>query len=182
MDSVGIPKTLADKPIVMTQTLSKYHSRLPRYILQPQDNTFIRVAGPRQVPWEEGTEIKNLSLSGLAFTAPMDLCPSVGEVIKIQFDVPGAQQMACFGLVTRLEPLDTNEMLVGVQFQKLEMPHRIVLLQGLAQKLKEQQKRSTKTSFWNWKRVTALAPVILMLIVLGFSWILIYQVWQLRGF
>ena len=102
----------------------------------------MRVAGPRQTPWEEGTEIKNLSLSGLAFTAPVELCPIVGEFIKIQFHIPGRNEMACYGLVTRLEVLPSSEMLVGVQFYKLEMPHRIVLLQGLAQRLKEQQKKN----------------------------------------
>lgn len=124
--------------------LSQYHSRSPRYILQPQDNTLIRVSGPRQAAWEEGTEIVNISMTGLAFTAPVELCPIVGEYIKIQFTIPGSKQMACFGLVTRLETLGRTEMLVGIQFQKLEMSHRIVLLQGLAQKLKEQQQRKQK--------------------------------------
>lgn len=128
----------------MNGSLAKYHSRAPRYLLQPQDNTLIRVAGPQQTPWEEGTEIKNISLSGLVFTAPAELCPIVGEFIKIQFNVPGNQQMACFGLVSRLEPHGKSEMLVGVQFYKLEMPHRIALLQGLAQRLKDQIQQEAK--------------------------------------
>ena len=129
--------------------LARYHARSPRYILQPQDNTLIRVAGPRQLPWEEGTEIRNISLTGLVFTASSDLCPVVGEMIKIQFHVPGQNQMACHGLVTRLEPLGRSQMLVGVQFQKLEMPHRLVLLQGLAQKLKDQQQRQHRIEIKN---------------------------------
>lgn len=104
----------------------------------------IRVSGPRQAAWEEGTEIVNISMTGLAFTAPIDLCPIIGETIKIQFSIPGSKQMACFGLVTRLETLGRTEMLVGIQFIKLEMAHRVVLLQGLAQKLKEQQHRKQK--------------------------------------
>lgn len=148
----------------MTQSLAKYHARSPRYILQPQDNTLIRVAGPRQIPWEEGTDIKNISLSGLAFTAPIELCPIVGEFIKIQFQVPASSQMACYGLVTRLEPLGETEMLVGIQFYKLEMPHRIALLQGLAQRLKEQQQKNLDANSnrtfrrirRNWKVVLAM--------------------------
>lgn len=150
--------TLADK-LDMTQSLAKYHARSPRYILQPQDNTLVRVAGPSQIPWEEGTEIKNISLSGLAFTARSDLCPMVGEFIKIQFQVPGAEEMACYGLVTRLEAQSSHEMLVGIQFYKLEMAHRIVLLQGLAQKLRDQiegqrqQEQRTFKAFFlrNWR-------------------------------
>ena len=124
----------------MTQGLARYHARSPRYILDTQDNELIRVAGPRQVPWEEGTEITNVSLTGLAFFAPEDLCPVLGEVIKIQFLVPGSKQMACFGIVTRLDPEPKDRILVGVHFYKLEMAHRIVLAQGLAKKLKSNSK------------------------------------------
>ena len=131
----------------MNQSLAKYHSRAQRYILQPQDNTLVRVAGPHQIPWEEGTEIKNISLSGLAFTAPIDLCPLVGEFIKIQFEVPGSQMMACYGLVTRIDAINTAEMLVGIQFYKLEMSHRILLLQGLAQKLRSQIDRGGRQPY-----------------------------------
>ncbi len=142
----------------------------------------IRVAGPTQVPWEEGTEIKNISLSGLAFTAPHELCPIVGEFIKIQFHVPTSNEMACYGLVTRLEPLGTSEMLVGIQFYKLEMAHRIVLLQGLAQKLKEQiqgqQAQMAPQSFWkialaNWKASAA------MILFLSFWLVLLLWTWSL---
>ncbi len=163
----------------MNQSLAKYHSRSPRYILQPQDNTLIRVAGPRQIPWEEGTEIQNISLSGLAFTAPNELCPVVGEFIKIEFTVPGKPQMACHGLVIRLEPHGKSEMLVGIQFQQLEMPHRIVLLQGLAQKLKDQQdkkliEQNKRFSFkhlkQNWRQAF-IAVTLLSVWILMIQWI-----------
>lgn len=125
----------------------------------------IRVAGPNQVPWEEGTEIKNISLSGLAFTAPADLCPLVGEVIKIQFEIPGAKQMACFGLVVRLDELDSGTTLVGIKFQNLEMAHKLFLLQGLALKLKEQQKQKEKIAqkaAWNRLIENKVATVFLL--------------------
>jgi hypothetical protein len=154
--------------------LARYHSRSPRYILQPYDNTLVRIAGPRQVPWEEGTEIRNISLSGLAFTAPRELCPIIGESIKIQFETPGSQQLACFGLVTRLEPINGSEMLVGVQFQKLELAHKIVLLQGLAKKLKEQQERKkvAEMSQWHlrfrnkWKQIAIMTSFLVLWLML----------------
>ncbi len=168
----------------MTHSLAKYHARSPRYILQPQDNTLIRVAGPRQIPWEEGTDIKNISLSGLAFTAPVELCPIVGEFIKIQFQVPDGNQMACYGLVTRLEPLGKTEMLVGIQFYKLEMAHRIALLQGLAQKLKEQQQKNRASEsnhslpaklVKNWK-----AAIAMVFFLSGWLALLIWT-WNLKS-
>lgn len=123
----------------MTHSLAKYHARSPRYFLNTHDDSLVRVAGPQQLPWEEDTEIKNVSLTGLAFTAPDDLCPVLGEVIKVQFMVPGAQQMACHAIVTRLEPDKAHTVLVAVHFYKLEMSHRIVLAQGLARKIKNEE-------------------------------------------
>jgi PilZ domain-containing protein len=122
----------------MNQNLARYHARSPRYILNTEDDSLIRVAGPRQTPWEEGTEIKNVSLTGLAFTAPDDLCPVLGEIIKIQFQAPGGKQMASYAIVTRLDPIaETAKILVGLHFYKMEMGHRVVLAQGLARKLKD---------------------------------------------
>jgi len=122
----------------MNQNLARFHARSPRYILNTEDDSLIRVAGPRQIPWEEGTEIKNVSLTGLAFTAPDDLCPVLGEIIKIQFQAPGGKQMASYAIVTRLDPVPvTAKILVGLHFYKMEMGHRVVLAQGLARKIKD---------------------------------------------
>lgn len=164
----------------MTQTLARFHSRAPRYILQPEDNTLIRVAGPLQTPWEEATEIQDVSLSGLAFTAPTELCPILGELIKVQFALPQAAQMACFGLVTRLERTGESMMLVAIEFKKLELAHRIVLIQSLSKKLKEQTDREQKqnaASFaamltHEWKK-TLLAA--LALIAWGFLFARFFQ-------
>lgn len=145
-------KSLADESSMNTnnaKNLARYHARSPRYILNTEDDCLIRVAGPHQIPWEEGTVIQNVSLTGLAFTAPEDLCPVLGEVIKIQFKVPGSKSMACHALVIRHEKFDKNDVglnqiLVGVHFYKLEMPHRINLAQGLAEKANASQKLQEK--------------------------------------
>lgn len=122
----------------MHQRLARYHSRSPRYILNTEDDSLIRVSGPRQTPWEEGTEIRNVSLTGLAFTAPEDLTPLIGEVIRIQFQIPGGNQAACYGIVTRMEEDKNGMVLVAVHFYKLEMTHRLILAQGLSKRFREQ--------------------------------------------
>ncbi len=119
----------------MNQGLAKFHARSPRYILNTEDDCLIRIAGPHNMTWEEDTEIRNVSLTGMSFTAPDDLCPFLGEVIKVQFVVPGSQQMACHAIVTRLDPEKNNKIQVAVHFYKLEMAHRIVLAQGLNRKI-----------------------------------------------
>ncbi|KHD87487.1 MAG: hypothetical protein OM95_14370 [Bdellovibrio sp. ArHS] len=164
-------------------SLARYHGRSPRYILDTEDESLIRVAGPKQVPWEEGTEIKNVSLTGLAFTAPDDLCPLLGEVVKIQFVPPGAKQMACYGIVTRLENISDSRTLVGVHFYKLEMSQRIVLAQGLARKFKENQERSEIDGLLNRTRPNislANLPQLVMMGLLATLWC--GTVWSLLRF
>lgn len=154
-------------------SLARYHGRSPRYILNTEDDSLVRVAGPKQVPWEEGTEIKNVSLTGLAFTAPDDLCPLLGEVVKIQFTPPGSKQMACYGIVTRLDNIEESRTLVGVHFYKLEMSQRIVLAQGLARKFKENQERGHIDDLLNRPRngmTLASLPQFVMMGLLAFFW------------
>ncbi len=154
-------------------SLARYHSRSPRYILDTQDENLVRVAGPHQTPWEEGTQIKNVSLTGLAFTAPDDLCPLLGEVIKIQFTPPGGKQMACYAIVTRLDEIPEHRMLVGVHFYKLEMAHRISLAQSLARKFKEQQDRDELSNLLNRERTSvslSSLPQLTMMGLLALAW------------
>ncbi|HWU44185.1 MAG TPA: PilZ domain-containing protein [Bdellovibrio sp.] len=154
-------------------SLARYHGRSPRFILDTEDESLVRVAGPKQIPWEEGTEIKNVSLTGLAFTAPDDLCPLLGEVIKIQFTPPGSRQMACYAIVTRLENLTEARTLVGVHFYKMEMAQRIILAQGLAKRFKETQDRNQIDNMLN-RAAPAVnlgnLPQLLMLGILGCMW------------
>ncbi len=153
-------------------SLARYHARSPRYILSTEDESLIRVAGPKQTPWEEGTEIKNVSLTGLGFTAPNDLCPVLGEVIKIQFTPPGSKQLACYAIVTRLEDVSIHSKLVAVHFYKMEMAHRIALAQGLARKFKEQGDRRSIDEALN-PQISALQnlPGLIFLFIVSLSWL-----------
>lgn len=167
----------------MTQSLARYHARSPRYFLNTEDDCLVRVAGPRQVPWEEGTEIRNVSLTGLAFTAPEDLCPLLGEVIRIQFSVPGGKQMACHAIVTRLEEDHAGVMQVGVHFYRLDMSHRIMLAQGLSRKFREQMAR--RGSLPRKKTGLALAAASLGLVSSLWLWstlMLMLLLWGHDGF
>ncbi len=90
------------------------------------------------------TEIRDISLTGLSFTAPSDLSPQLGEIIKIQFSVPGSEQMACYAVVIRIDGLNEYENLIGVHFYKLDRIQRLNLVQGLAHKI---QKRNEEKEF-----------------------------------
>lgn len=164
-------------------SLARYHGRSPRYILNTEDDSLVRVAGPKQIPWEEGTDIQNVSLTGLAFTAPDDLCPLLGEVVKVQFTPPGAKQMACYGIVTRLDSVAGHKMLVGLHFYKLEMSQRIVLAQGLARRFKETQDRSHIDGLLNKSPgpISLLHfPQLSLMAALGALWC--FSMWSLMRF
>lgn len=150
-------------------SLARYHGRAPRYILDTEDNYLVRVAGPKQVPWEEGTEILNISLTGLAFTAPTDLCPVLGEVIKIQFVPPGSKQMACYAIVTRLDSKNNETTLVGVHFYKLDMNQRVVLAQGLAKKF-DASRQTNLEDLTNEYASLKYWPQLLVMALSGAAW------------
>jgi hypothetical protein len=146
----------------MTTTLAKYHIRSPRYVLQPDEDQIVRLAGPKQIPWEEGTEIKNISLTGLAFTVPADLCPSIGEFVKIQYTLPGSQMMASHALVTRLENISISKILVGVKFYRVELAQRVMLAQSLSVKMKEQKLREQRELKKNLGPLGSMLPWMLL--------------------
>ncbi len=143
----------------MSTSLARYHARAPRYILNPQDNSLVRLSGAEQLAWEESTELHDVSLTGLTFTAPQDLSPQIGEVIKIQFTVPGSEQMACYAVVIRIEKIGEFDNLIGVHFYKLDRLQRINIVHGLAQKIK---KRPEDLSSQNQK------PMWSYVVLLGF--------------
>lgn len=124
----------------MTGSLARYHSRSPRYILDTYDNNLIRLSGAEKLSWEEKTVIRNISLTGLSFTAPRDLSPQLGEIIKIQFQVPGSEMMACYALIIRIEVLNEFDNEIAIHFYKLDRVQRINLVQGLAEKMTADQK------------------------------------------
>ena len=134
----------------MTGSLARYHARSPRYILDTQDNNLVRYSGAERLSWEEKTELKNVSLTGLSFTSAKDLSPQLGEIIKIQFQVPQSETMACYAVVIRIHAIESNVNEIAVHFYKLDRLQRINLVQGLAQKIDGDLKANPKPtpSFW----------------------------------
>lgn len=122
----------------MSGSLARYHARSPRYILDTQDNNLIRYSGAERLPWEEKTELRNISLTGLSFVCARDLSPQLGEIIKIQFSVPGSETMACYAIVIRIAPDEPYSNEIAVHFYKLDRMQRINLVQGLALKVDTQ--------------------------------------------
>jgi hypothetical protein len=161
----------------MTQQLSQYFQRAPRYVLLPQDNCLIRLAGPKQIPWEEGTEIKDVSTTGLSFTAASDLSPTLGETIRVEFTVPGSQQMACYAKVVRLQTLTEKDNLIGIEFDMLNSPQK----QNLQSGLKTRANADIETPIESSKLPLGLKVVFLISIIISLfcSSFLLFSIYRL---
>lgn len=158
----------------MSTSLARYHARAPRYILNTEDNSLVRLSGAEQLSWEEKTELRDVSLTGLSFLAPQDLSPQMGEVIKIQFAVPGSQQMACYAVVIRIEKINQFDNLIGVHFYKLDRTQRLNLVQGLTEKVQKPGNTNLKDSKMN--TVISVAGLIIALI----CWITLMKIYFLK--
>lgn len=154
----------SNRKVSMTGSLARYHGRQPRYVLDANDNNLIRYSGADRHSWEEKTELKNISLTGLSFSAPIDIKPQLGEIIRIQFQVPSAETMACHAIVTRIENINSYECEIAVHFYKLERLQRITLVQGLT--IKNMHKSNLQNDkdiqvFKKWQRAAKILAVIL---------------------
>lgn len=159
----------------MTTSLARYHARAPRYILNTEDNQLIRLSGAERMSWEEHTEIRDISLTGLSLTAYSDLSPQLGEIIKIQFTVPESHQMACYAVVIRIEALNSYENLIGLHFYKLDRIQRLNLVQGLARKI--QNKKENEIPLKNKSsQIIALLGFFMTLI----CWLTLMKIFYLK--
>lgn len=121
----------------MGQALRRFVPRAPRYVLRPNDNQMLRFAPNKVLNRSYSTRFLNVSESGLAFLIDKASAPGIGEFIKVEFPVPGGEQIAWFAKVVRLEEFvpeewwsetrakdHENDVVVGVQFHQLPDGHK----------------------------------------------------------
>ncbi len=88
----------------MGSTAGRYFTRSPRYILRTADSNVLRFAAYDPNSPSVPATIIDLSQSGLAFAVAHQSIPQVGAVIKVEFSIPGQDQIAWFARVRRVEP------------------------------------------------------------------------------
>lgn len=137
----------------------------------------MRLAGPQQVPWEEGTEIKNVSATGLAFTAPLDLLPKVQERIRIQFSLPGGESLATFAKVVRIDKMHRERALVATEFDFINLRQKQLVLESLIKRAKLEQ--STSSIYLNIKKNWSRKEIFLFSLKIGLSFILLIALYHL---
>lgn len=171
----------------MAQRLRRFNRRSPRYSVGSQDIRHLRLArktfGHKRL---SEAEIINVSESGLAFRIPMSVAPRVGEYIMLEFTAPGANKMAWYARVVRVElpsanaqwKTFSNAVLVGLEFHKLPTGFQRELRKGLQIRWKqlEQQTLEERLKFlgqylvlhWKtvlWSVLAFIATVVLMWVI-----------------
>ena len=167
----------------MADAARKFKDRAPRYVLNAGDEKIVRVASrDRKKNQIYQMEIVDVSETGMAFIVNWNYLPQIGEVLKVEFPVPGEQRkVAWFAKVMRLE--NHNErppemrhfsgIKVGVEFIDMPKGHMRTLKAGLSRKTHERlhsQKALLNThKRREWIR-TALQVCFLLAAVYGFYW------------
>lgn len=127
---------------------------------------------PRRV---SKAEIYDVSYSGIAFRISSDLSPEIGELVAIEFQLPGAPRMAWYAQVMRLEIEHTSHdpehhslIKVGAKFMDIPVLRRKQMEKHIDRLLenvhKDQANRTTifsealkvrrshEITYWRWIR------------------------------
>ncbi|MES2966024.1 MAG: PilZ domain-containing protein [Bdellovibrionota bacterium] len=120
-------------------TARTYFSRSPRYVFGTEEESALRFAGMNTRGVIQRAAIRDLSESGLAFAIGETESPEEGELLKIEFPIPGRKTIACFATVVRVERRsdwdpewgDRGHTLIGLQFRNLPSLHFRAIQRGL---------------------------------------------------
>lgn len=158
----------------MNQILRKFIPRAPRYVLRPGDSEVMRFSPKSGHGKIQQTKFLNISQTGLAFMADSSQTPHIGEMIKIEFSIPGGEQVAWWAKVVRIEAYSdsrwwdktndsnsTDHIVIAVTYVDLPEGHRRQIQQGLSQRFKELKKQYyfeglqdfgsfIRRNFWNF--------------------------------
>ncbi len=161
----------------------KIWERAPRYVLNAGDEKIVRVAPKeRRKNQVYNLEIVDISETGMSFIVNWSYLPRIGEVLKVEFPVPGEQEggqrggqrkVAWFAKVVRMEgqgerPQEMTHfsgIKVGVEFLDMPQGHMRTLHTGLNKKTQDRLRFQKLTSaFTNHKEFFRVAA---QLIVIG---------------
>lgn len=123
--------------------------RSPRYQLRGHDVTTARfktLFKPSRSRVSE-TEVIDISETGISFRIRESRAPRLGDVLAVEFRIPGGQQIACKAMVVRLEQIkDPNsglrwnersydQVLAGLQFLDLPAAYKRTLSQRVTDRM-----------------------------------------------
>ncbi len=140
----------------------RYIARAPRYTFRPEDQGFLRFANmdTRGLTWHGA--IRDLSETGLSFFLGEATAPEEGQMVKLEFSVPGRRQIACFATVMRVDEQkewdaewggERVNKIVGVQFRHLPIAHRRAIQKGISGRVSPEE----ESDYTNSRQAQAVA-------------------------
>lgn len=122
---------------------ARYFSRAPRYVFRPDDESLMRFAGMEPHGSILRARIHDLSTTGLSIVVASGYAPEIGEMLKIEFGLPGSRQVAWFATVVRVERKnswdpdlgDREYTLVGLRFRQLPAPFASAIKRSLESRI-----------------------------------------------
>ena len=139
--------------------------RPPRYVFQAHDSSLVRYAAMETRGLSARAIIRDLSESGLSFTLPitesLESLPEEGAPLKVEFPVPGRNQIACFATVMRVEQRtewvpewgDRGFHLIALQFRHLPTLH----LKAIKNSLQGRAEDEIEVNFSSIRRAHSIA-------------------------
>ena len=108
----------------------------------------MRYAGMDERGSSARARVRDLSATGISIVVASDLAPKIGEMLKIEFGLPGGRQVAWFATVVRVEHKnewdpdlgDREFTLVGLRFRQLPAPFRAAIRRSLNDRSKGAEK------------------------------------------
>ncbi|MEO0337001.1 MAG: PilZ domain-containing protein [Pseudomonadota bacterium] len=146
----------------MDGKVRKFNTRAPRLELGHLDNKEMYFALDSEKGKKHSTQVANLSATGLAFVAKDHEAPNVGEMIKVEFTIPGEGKMAWFARVVRVEEYydarwwdptnefdSPSEVMVAVTYVDMPETHKAVIQRGLETRFEDIRKARFQKSLRN---------------------------------
>lgn len=123
----------------MSAHARRYFERPPRYVLNASDNSMMRFRDSEPNGLPVNANVVDVSATGMAFVMEGPEIPYLHETLKVEFTIPGKQQIACFANVVRIDLVkkwhpDRGEEFatkVALKFQELPFVYQRALQKSL---------------------------------------------------
>ncbi|MCB0415657.1 MAG: PilZ domain-containing protein, partial [Bdellovibrionales bacterium] len=148
----------------MSPTVKKFITRSPRYVIDENDSNFLLFKNDKPGSENCRAEFIDISGTGVAFIVESDFAPNFGEVIKLDFEVPGYQKVSWWGRVVRINEYSEQKwwkqtqtyedlVFVGVHFHNLPEGQKEAIEKALYDKFKKikiQRRKEKKQAIKAW--------------------------------
>jgi len=168
--------------MIMAEQLRKFVNRPTRYFFNPEDDHFIRFSSNERTD-SILAEMLNISSTGLAFIINKASSPKMGQLIRIEFTVPGGDKMAWWGYVRRVAnfvPPDSwastaREDLIGLDMigveskdfpvnreQKLANDLEVYFSGTIKKALKKEKQKTSSFLVENWGKFSLIVGCVFL--------------------